>query len=53
MTFKYLKRACRKDGKGLLFGEFSDRTRGNDLEVKEEGFRLDIRKFFTARLVRQ
>ncbi|GAB0182247.1 hypothetical protein GRJ2_000690000 [Grus japonensis] len=52
-TFQYLKGAYRKAGEGLFIREYSDRTRGNGLKLKEGRFRLGIRKkFFTVRVVR-
>jgi len=52
-AFQYLKGAYRKDGEGLFTRVCSDRTRGNGSKLKEEGFRLDIRKkLFTMRVVR-
>ncbi|PKU48166.1 hypothetical protein llap_1542 [Limosa lapponica baueri] len=48
---QYLKGAYRKDGEGLFMNE--DRKRSNGFKLKEETFRLDIRKkFFTMRVVR-
>ncbi|GAB0209231.1 hypothetical protein GRJ2_003388800 [Grus japonensis] len=52
-TFQYLKGAYRQDGEGLFIRDCSDRTRGNDLKLKEGRFRLDVRKkFLTVRVVR-
>ncbi|GAB0209094.1 mitochondrial enolase superfamily member 1 [Grus japonensis] len=38
-AFQYLKGAYRKDGEGLFIREWSDRTRGNGLKLKEGRFR--------------
>ena len=52
-TFQYLNGSYKKDGEGLFTQVDNDRTRGNGLKLKEDGFRLDIRrKFFTVRVVR-
>jgi len=52
-AFQYRKGAYRKDGEGLFTRVCSDRTRGNGFKLKEDKFRLDIRKkFFTMRVVR-
>ncbi|GAB0176413.1 hypothetical protein GRJ2_000106500 [Grus japonensis] len=52
-AFQYLKGTYRKAGEGLFTRACSDRTRGNGLKLKEDRFRLDIRKkFFTVRVVR-
>ncbi|PKU47383.1 hypothetical protein llap_2285 [Limosa lapponica baueri] len=53
MAFQYLKGAYRRDEEGLFTRECSDRTRGNGFKLKEDRFKLDIRKkFFTVRVVR-
>jgi len=50
--FQYLKGAYKKGGGGLFTRAWCDRTRGNDLKLKEG--RLNMRnKFFTMRVVRQ
>ena len=52
-TFQYLKGSYKKDGEGLLTQIGNDRTRGNGLKLKEDKFRLEIRrKIFTQRVVR-
>ncbi|GAB0204722.1 triadin [Grus japonensis] len=53
VAYQFLKGAYRKDGEGLFIRECSDRTRVNGFKLKEDQFRLDVRKkFFTARVVR-
>jgi len=50
---QYLKGDCKKEGDRLFSGMCCDWIRGNGFELKEERFRLDIRKkFFTVRMVR-
>jgi len=53
VAFQYLKEAYRKDREGLFTRMCSYRTRGNGFKLKEDRFRLEIRKkFFTMRVVR-
>ncbi|GAB0177954.1 mitochondrial enolase superfamily member 1 [Grus japonensis] len=52
-AFQYLKGAHKKSGEGLFTRACSDRTKGNSLKLKEDRFRLDVRKkFFTVKVVR-
>ncbi|KAJ7415528.1 hypothetical protein BTVI_37963 [Pitangus sulphuratus] len=51
-TFQYLKGAYREARMGHFIRNCSDRTRNNGYKLKEWKFRLDIRKFFTVRVVR-
>ncbi|KAJ7414989.1 hypothetical protein WISP_80183 [Willisornis vidua] len=41
---QYLKRAYKKDGDGLFTRGWSDRTRRNGFKLKENEFRLDMKK---------
>ena len=45
-AFQCLKGACKKDGNKLFSRARCDRTRGNGFKLKEDGFRLDIKKQF-------
>jgi len=52
-AYQYLTGAYEKAGEGLFTRACSDRTRGNGFKLKENRFRLDIRrKFFTVSVVR-
>ena len=52
-AFQYLKGAYRKDGDNLFSRDSSDRARGNGFKLKQDRFRLDIRKkFITMRVVK-
>ena len=49
-AFQYLKGAYKDAGEGLFIRDCSDKTRGDGFKLKQEKFRLDIRKkFFTVR----
>jgi len=51
--FQYLKGACKKDEERLFRRACCNRTRGNGFKLKEDRFRLDIRKtFFAVRVVK-
>jgi len=43
---QYLKGAYKKDEDKIFSRACSDRTRGNDIKLKEGRFRLNIRKIF-------
>jgi len=52
-AFQYLKGPYRNDGENLYSKACCDRTSGNGFKLKEDRFRLDIRKkFFTVRAVK-
>ena len=49
-AFQYLKRSYKK-GEDSLAGSVVIGQRGNGFTLKERRFKLDIRKFFTIRVV--
>ncbi|KFP92036.1 hypothetical protein N311_12798, partial [Apaloderma vittatum] len=52
-AFQYLKGTYRKAGEGPFTRASTDRTRGNGFKLKENRFRLDLRKkFFSTRAAR-
>jgi len=52
-AFQYLKGAYKKAEEGLFTRACSDRAMGNGFKLKEDRFRLDIRKkLFTMRVGR-
>ena len=53
VNFQYLKGAYKQEGDQTFARSGSNRTKGNGFDLKEERFRLDVRKkLFTQRKVR-
>jgi len=53
VAFQYLKGAYKKDGDKHFSRACCDKTRGNCFKLKEDRFRLDIRKkYFMVRVVK-
>ena len=51
VAFQYLNGTYKKEGEGLFMRVDSDRTRGNGFQLRQGKFMLDIKKFFTQRVV--
>ena len=51
-SLRYLKAGYKEEEDRLFSRVCCDRTRGNGIKIKEGKFRLDIRRFFTVRVVR-
>ena len=51
MAFQYLKGAYEQEGEWLFMRVDSAGIRGNGFKLRQGRFRLDIRKFFTQRVV--
>ena len=50
MAFQYLKGAYKQEGEQMFTRMDSDRTRGDGFKLRQERFRLDVRrKFYTQR----
>ena len=50
-AFQYLKGAYKQEGEQLFTWVDSDRTRGNSFKLRQERFRLDIRRKFSTQKV--
>ena len=51
VAFQYLKGAYKQEGEWLFTRVDSDRKRGNGLKLSQGRVKLDIRRFFTQRVV--
>ena len=51
VAFQHLKGAYKQEGERLFTRVDSDRTRGNGFKLRQERFRLDIRRMFIIQRV--
>ena len=51
MDFQYLKGGCKKEEDRLFSRMYRDTARRSGFKMKEKRFQLDIKKFFTIKMV--